>query len=147
MTNPRKPIEILLVEDSPTDADLTIRGLSQGKLYNNVHCVEDGVEAMAFLRREGEYSNVPRPDLILLDLNMPRIDGRGVLQAVRGDGSLKLIPIIVLTTSNEEQDVVSAYGLASNAYIVKPVDVDRFFDVVRQIAEFWFQIVRLPHAE
>lgn len=147
MNSPGKPIEILLVEDSPTDADLAIRALGQGKLHNNVQHVEDGVEAMALLRQEGEYANAPRPDLILLDLNMPRMDGRDVLQSVRNDDSLKLIPIIVLTTSNEEQDVVGAYGLASNAYIVKPVDVDKFFDVVRQVAAFWFQVVRLPNIE
>ena len=139
-----RTIEILLVEDSPTDAELAIRALKQGKLDNNVHHTEDGIEAMSFLRNEGKYADAPRPDLILLDLNMPRMDGRDVLKTIRDDDDLKAIPVVVLTTSDEESDVMTAYGLFSNAYIVKPVDVEKFFEVIRDIDAFWFRIVRLP---
>jgi two-component system, chemotaxis family, response regulator Rcp1 len=142
-----RTVEILLVEDSPTDAELAIRALKQGKLDNNVHHVEDGMEAMSFLRNDGEFSDAPRPDLILLDLNMPRMDGRQVLKAIREDEGLKAIPVVVLTTSDEESDVLTAYGLFSNAYIVKPVDLEKFFAVVRDIDAFWFRIVRLPKRE
>lgn len=140
-----RSIEILLVEDSPTDADLAMRALQQGKLDNNVHHVQDGIEAMEFLRREGDYANAPQPDLVLLDLNMPRMDGREVLKAVRADNALKMIPVVVLTTSDEEPDVLAAYGLCSNAYIVKPVDVEQFFAIVKEIDQFWFRVVRLPN--
>jgi chemotaxis family two-component system response regulator Rcp1 len=140
-------VEILLVEDSPTDADLAIRALSQGKVANHIHHAEDGVEAMQFLRGEGKFAGAPRPDMILLDLNMPRKDGREVLKEIRSDPDLRTIPVIVLTTSNEEQDVSAAYGLSSNAYIVKPVDVKQFFRVVSQIDQFWFSVVRLPKTD
>ncbi|MFT5091540.1 MAG: chemotaxis family two-component system response regulator Rcp1 [Porticoccaceae bacterium] len=144
MNDRARPMEILLVEDSPTDADLAMRALQQGKLDNSVHHVRDGVEAMEFLRHEGDYASVPRPDLILLDLNMPRMDGREVLKAVRSDGNLKTIPVVVLTTSDDEPDVLAAYGLCSNAYIVKPVDVEQFFAIVKEIDQFWLRVVRLP---
>lgn len=147
MNEPEKPIEILLVDDSPTDADLAKRALKQGNLNNNLHHVVDGVEALAFLRREGQYAGSPRPDLILLDLNMPRLDGRGVLKSMRGDNSLRTIPVVVLTTSDEEKDVSAAYDLTANAYIVKPVDLMKFFAVIRQIDEFWCHVVRLPKRE
>ena len=138
------PIDVLLVEDSPTDADLAIRALKEGRLDNNVHHVEDGLEAMGFLRRQGQYTDAPRPDLILLDLNMPRMDGREVLKQLREDSDLRRIPVIVLTTSDEESDVLDAYDLNSNAYIVKPVDINRFFEIISEINTFWFRIVRLP---
>ena len=136
--------EILLVEDSPSDAALTRKALARGRLVNRLHHVRDGVECMQFLRREGPYGKAPRPDLILLDLNMPRMDGREVLKAVKANEDLARIPIVVLTTSGEEADVLAAYDAHTNAYIVKPVDLKKFFDVVTQIDQFWFQIVKLP---
>ena len=126
-----RPVEILLVEDSPTDADLTREAFKEGKVENNLHHVADGVEAMAFLRRERQYSDAPRPDLILLDLNMPRKDGREVLSEIRADANLKDLVVVVLTTSNQDVDVIEAYGLNTNAYIRKPVDLDQFFDVIK----------------
>lgn len=141
---PQRPAEILLVEDSVTDAELAIKALERGKLANNVHHVKDGVEALDFLLRRDPYPNAPRPDLILLDLNMPRMDGREVLKEVKSNNSLKTIPVVVLTTSDEESDISRAYGLSSNAYIVKPVDLRKFFTVVSDIQNFWFQVVTLP---
>ncbi|MCL4111409.1 UNVERIFIED_CONTAM: hypothetical protein GTU68_032317 [Idotea baltica] len=138
------PVKILLVEDSPTDADLAIRALQQGRLNNQVTHVSDGVEAMSFLRNEGDYQTAERPDLILLDLNMPRMDGRQVLQNIRADSTLKSIPVVVLTTSDQEADVAAAYDLFSNAYIVKPVNLERFFGIIREIDQFWFHVARLP---
>ena len=139
-----RPIEILLVEDSPTDAKLTKEALAAGKVDNNLHHVSDGVEAMAFLRRQGEYSDAPRPDLILLDLNMPRMDGRETLEEIRSDPDLKNLVIVVLTTSAEERDILAAYGLNSNMYITKPVDLDQFFQVVKDIDHFCFRVIALP---
>jgi len=144
MAGDAQSVEILLVEDSPTDADLTIRALHQGELQTGIHHVKDGVEAMTFLQQESPYENAVRPDLILLDLNMPRMDGREVLRAIRDDDDLTSIPIVVLTTSSEEQDVATSYGLHTNAYIVKPVDLKQFFDVIREVDEFWFHVVTLP---
>ena len=143
MANTR-PAEILLVEDSPTDALLAKEALKFSKVCNNLHTVMDGVDAMAFLRKEGEYANVPRPDIILLDLNMPRMDGREVLKEIKADDDLKFIPVVVLTTSMDEIDVLKAYGLHANCYIVKPVDFEKFADIVRTIEVFWLVVVTLP---
>ena len=144
MSRAEKVIDILLVEDSETDAELTLQALKQGKLENTVHHVKDGVEALKFLRKEGEYSDVKRPDLVLLDLNMPKLDGREVLRLIREDDSLKVIPVVVLTTSSHDKDILETYGLTANSYIVKPVDLNSFFDVVRQISNFWVRVVALP---
>ncbi|MEZ6060842.1 MAG: response regulator [Planctomycetaceae bacterium] len=144
MTDEHKPIDILLVEDSETDAQLTLEALAEGKIRNTVAHVPDGEEAMAYLRREGKYANATRPDLILLDLNMPKLDGRDVLKAIRSDEELRVIPVVVLTTSNQDRDVLESYGLAANNYIVKPVDLTQFFSVIQEVQEFWVTVVRLP---
>ena len=146
MTLPEKlrPVEILLVEDSPTDAMFAREALEYSKVCNNLHAVTDGVEAMAFLRREGKYAAVPRPDLILLDLNLPKMDGREVLSKIKEDERLKVIPVVVLTSSKDEADVLKAYGLHANCYIVKPVDFEKFAEVVKTIETFWFAVVTLP---
>jgi len=138
------PVEILLVEDCEGDVRLTKEALRDGKIDNNLTWVRDGVEAMAYLRREGEHANAPRPDLVLLDLNMPRKDGREVLAEIKMDESLKTIPVVVLTTSSAEEDVLASYGLHANTYISKPVDFAQFIGVVHRIEDFWFSIVRLP---
>jgi len=138
------PVEILLVEDNPGDARLAREGLSECKIRNNLNIAEDGVKAMAFLRRQGEYANVPRPDLILLDLNRPRKDGREVLQEIKEDESLRLIPVVILTTSKAEEDILKTYALHGNCYVTKPLGLPQFLDVVRSIEEFWFTIVKLP---
>lgn len=142
-----RPIEILLVEDNPGDARLTKEALKEGKVNNNLHIVRDGVEAMEFLRRANGYAKAPRPDLVLLDLNLPRKDGREVLAEMKEDPKLQLIPVIVLTTSEAEQDVVRTYELRANCYIPKPVDFDKFIQIVRTIEDFWLTIVRLPSME
>jgi CheY-like chemotaxis protein len=143
VTNPTA-IEILLVEDDPGDVLLT-REAFAAKIDNTLHVVNDGVEAIAFLRKEGRYAGTPVPDLILLDLNLPRMDGREVLATIKADDMLRLIPVVVLTTSDAEEDVVSSYSLYANAYVSKPVDFERFIDVVRQIDEFFVSVVRRPH--
>jgi len=140
-----RPIEILLVEDSPTDASLTKEALKLGKVRNHVSVAEDGEQAMDFLRRNGKYADAPRPDLILLDLNLPRKDGREVLAEIRSDPQLKALVVIVLTTSADEKDILRAYGLNANCYITKPVDADQFMAQVAAIEDFWFTIVKLPH--
>jgi CheY-like chemotaxis protein len=137
-------VEILLVEDNLGDVRLTREAFKESKLLNALHHVEDGVEAMAFLRREGAYAAAPRPDLILLDLNLPRMDGREVLAAIKQDEELKRIPVIILTTSVDEQDVLRAYHLHANCFITKPIALERFLEVARSIEEFWLTIVRLP---
>jgi CheY-like chemotaxis protein len=138
-------IDILLVEDNPDDVELTLEALSQTKLANRVAVVEDGVEAMAYLRKEGKYAeSAIRPSLILLDLNMPRKDGRAVLQEIKLDQELSTIPVVVLTTSKAEEDIVKSYELHANCYISKPVDLTQFMKVVRAIDDFWFAIVSLP---
>jgi CheY-like chemotaxis protein len=137
-------VEILLVEDNPGDVRLTIEALRESKVRNNLHVARDGVEAMAFLRREGQFSDAVRPDLILLDLNLPRKDGREVLSEIKADTTLKSIPVVVLTTSTAEQDVVHSYQLQANCYISKPVDLEQFMTVVRSIEDFWLTIVTLP---
>ncbi len=142
-----KVVEILLVEDNPGDVRLTQEAFKEGKLINNLSVVEDGVEAMAFLRREEKYADVPRPDLILLDLNMPKKDGREVLAEIKKDPDLKQIPVIILTTSQAEQDILKSYNLHANCYITKPVDLDQFNAVVKSIKDFWLSIVKLPRSE
>ena len=143
-SNGGRPIEILLVEDNPGDVRLTVEGLNEGKVRNHLHVTRDGVEALAFLRREGEFSNAVRPDLILLDLNLPRKDGREVLQDLKSDPMLRTIPVVVLTTSRSEQDVLRSYELQANCYITKPVDLEQFITVVKSIEDFWLTIVTLP---
>jgi len=138
------PIEILLVEDNPGDVRLTKEALKEGKVYSNLHTVKDGVEAMDFLRREGKYSSVPRPDIILLDLNLPKKDGREVLQEIKTDDELKRIPVVVLTTSKAEEDVLRTYDLHANCYVTKPVDLEKFMVVVKTIDSFWLTVVTLP---
>jgi two-component system response regulator len=142
-----EPIEILLVEDSPSDVDLTREALEDTKVHNNLSVVGDGVEALAFLRREGPYADAPHPDLILLDLNLPKKGGREVLSEIKSDPILRRIPVVVLTTSEAEQDVVESYNLHANCYVRKPVDLDAFIQVVRSIDSFWLAIVKLPPAE
>jgi two-component system, chemotaxis family, response regulator Rcp1 len=142
---PSEPVQILLVEDSPGDIRLTREVLRDARIANELHIVGDGEHAMAFLRGEGEYAGKPRPDLILLDLNLPRKDGREVLAELRDDPVLHLIPVIVLTTSAAEQDVMRSYDLKAACYITKPIDLDEFISVVRSIEAFWLRIVRLPH--
>lgn len=138
------PIEILLVEDAPGDVRWTVEALKEGKFHNNLSVVGDGVEALAFLRRAGKYAKAPRPDLILLDLNLPIKDGREVLAEIKADENLRNIPIVVLTMSLNEQDVLKSYNLQANCYITKPVSAQQFVEVVRSIESFWFSVVKLP---
>jgi two-component system response regulator len=144
MTDGRSPVEILLVEDNPGDERLTREALKEGKVYTNLHWVKDGVEAMDFLYRKGKYRGVPRPDIILLDLNLPKKDGREVLQEIKNDDDLKRIPVVVLTTSKAEEDVLKTYNLHANCYVTKPVDLEKFIVVVRSIDVFWLTVVTLP---
>jgi two-component system, chemotaxis family, response regulator Rcp1 len=132
------------VEDSPSDAEFTIEALKEAKVRNHLTLVEDGVQAMEFLRRQGQHAGAPRPDLIMLDLNLPRKDGREVLAEIKTDENLKMIPVVVLTTSHAEEDVVRAYQLHANCYITKPVDFQQFLNVVRSIESFWLFVVKLP---
>jgi two-component system, chemotaxis family, response regulator Rcp1 len=137
-------IEILLVEDSPGDVRLTKEALKDSKILNNLSITGDGMEAMAFLRKEGKYADATRPDLILLDLNLPKKDGREVLKEIKEDPLLRRIPVVILTTSRSEQDIIKTYDLHANCYINKPVDLDQFVNVVKSIENFWFSIVKLP---
>lgn len=137
-------IEILLVEDNPADVDLTQETLAYAKIRNRLHVVNDGEAALAYLRREGRYATAVRPDLILLDLNLPRKDGREVLEELKADPDLRSIPVVVLTSSDAEKDVVRSYDLGANCYVTKPVDLDQFANVVRTIEDFWFIVVKLP---
>jgi two-component system, chemotaxis family, response regulator Rcp1 len=139
-----RPIDILLVEDNPGDVRLTIEALKDGKVRNRLSVVGDGVEALAFLRQEGKYADAPRPDVVLLDLNLPKKDGREVLAEIKEDESLRRIPVVVLTTSSSEQDILKTYNLHANCYITKPVDLEQFIEVVRGIEDFWLTIVKLP---
>jgi len=139
-----RPIQILLVEDSPSDAQLTLAALKMGKVVNQVSHVEDGVEAMEFLRQEGKYAQSQRPDLILLDLNLPRKDGREVLEEMKGNPDFQLIPVVILTTSQAEQDIIRSYKYHANCYITKPVNFERFLEVVQAIENFWLTVVALP---
>jgi len=139
-----RPIEILLVEDNPGDVRLTREALADNKIRNTLHVVADGVQALAFLRRQGKHATVPRPDLILLDLNLPKKDGREVLAEIKGNGNLRRIPVVVLTTSGAEEDILKAYDLNANCYVTKPVKLDSFIQVVKSIETFWMTIVELP---
>jgi CheY-like chemotaxis protein len=141
---PLTVIDVLLVEDDPGDALMTQEAFEHHKIRNTLHVVKDGVEALAFLRREGEYADAPRPGLILLDLNLPRKDGREVLAEVKADAELRSIPVVVLTTSDAEEDILRSYSLHANAYVTKPVDFERFIEVVRQIDDFFVTVVKLP---
>lgn len=139
-----KVIDVLLVEDDPGDVLMTREAFEDNKVVNRLQVVSDGVSALTFLRKEGEFADAPTPDLVLLDLNLPRMDGREVLEAMKSDDALRSIPVVVLTTSEAEEDVVRSYSLHANAYVTKPVDFDRFIEVVRQIDEFFVEVVRLP---
>jgi CheY-like chemotaxis protein len=141
-----KPIDILLVEDNPGDVRLAQEALKDSKVRNNLFVVRDGVEAMAYLRREGKYADAVRPDLVLLDLNLPRKDGREVLAEIKGDVDLRRIPTVILTVSKDEADVLRTYNLHANCYITKPIDLGEFIKVVRSIEDFWLTIVKLPPA-
>jgi len=140
------PIEILLVEDNPDDACMTMEALREGKVRNTVHHVEDGVEALNFVRQKGKYAGAPRPDLILLDLSLPRLGGLEVLAEIKEDAELRRIPVVIMTSSTREQDVVRAYNHHANCYVTKPIDLEQFIGAVRKIEDFWLTIVRLPGA-
>ena len=143
--NLMKPIDILLVEDNPGDVRLTKEALKEGKVrINKLHVVMDGMEALAFLRRQGKFSDVIRPDIILLDLNLPKKDGREVLAEIKNDPDLRRIPVVILTTSKAEEDILKSYDLHANCYITKPVDLNQFITVVQSIEDFWLTIVKLP---
>ena len=139
-----KPIDILLVEDNPGDADLAREALQDSKINNNLYVAADGIEAMAFLKKRGLHREAPRPDLILLDLNLPRKDGREVLRDIKADDDLRRIPVVILTTSSADEDVIQSYNLHANCYITKPIDLDQFLKVVHSIEDFWLSIVVLP---
>ena len=143
-TQAGREIQVLLVEDDPGDVLMTREAFADYKIHNELHVVDDGEQAMAFLRQEGDFAGRPRPDLVLLDLNLPRMDGREVLQAIKTDPELASIPVVVLTTSESEDDVLRSYSLHANAYVTKPVDFTRFIEVVRQIDDFFVSVVRLP---
>ncbi|MBI3903396.1 MAG: response regulator [Nitrosomonadales bacterium] len=139
-----RPADFLLVEDNPGDVRLTQEALKTHKVQNNLHVVTDGEEAMLFLRKQGKYANAPRPDIILLDLNLPRKDGREVLAEIKSDILLKTIPVVIITSSEAEQDVIRSYNLNANCYVTKPVNLDQFIKVVQSINDFWLTIVKLP---
>ena len=140
-----KAIEILLVEDSLGDARLTLEALRENKVLNHMHHVNDGIEAMEYLHKQGQYAEASRPDLILLDLNMPKMDGREVLQKIKQDPNLKRIPVVILTTSKAEEDIMKSYDLNANCYISKPVDLDQFMEVIKSIKNFWLTVVEFPN--
>ena len=142
--NAGEPVEILLVEDNPGDYRLTKEALKEGKVYNNLYWVKDGVEAIDFLKQRGSHAGAPRPDIILLDLNLPKKDGREVLSEIKGDEVLRAIPVVILTTSKAEEDVLRSYDLHANCYVTKPVDLDKFIVVVQSIDRFWLTVVTLP---
>jgi len=144
--NGGKPIEILLVEDTADEAELTMETLQDGRIRNRVHWVQDGEEAMTFLRRQGRYAAAPRPDLILLDLHMPRKDGFEVLAEIKQHPEWRRIPVVVMTSSSREKDILEAYNLHANCYVTKPLDIDKFMEAVRCIEEFWLTVVHLPAA-
>jgi chemotaxis family two-component system response regulator Rcp1 len=143
-TDEAPPVEILLVEDNPGDHRLTKEALHEGKVYNNLHWAKDGVEAIDFLKRRGAHANAPRPDIILLDLNLPKKDGREVLSEIKQDEDLRAIPVVILTTSKAEEDVLRSYDLHANCYVTKPVDLEKFILVVQSIDRFWLNVVTLP---
>jgi two-component system, chemotaxis family, response regulator Rcp1 len=142
--NSLQTLQILLVEDSPSDAKLTAKTFKKAKILNNLHIVEDGVEAISFLRQEGIYADKPRPDIILLDLNLPRKDGREVLEEIKSDPNLSIIPVVVLTTSEDEKDILKSYQMHANCYLTKPVSFKEFMDMITKIEDFWLTVVRLP---
>ncbi|MBI2319583.1 MAG: response regulator [Betaproteobacteria bacterium] len=143
-TKDAAPVEILLVEDNPGDVRLTKEALKEGKVYSNLHWAKDGVEALDFLRRKGNHRDATRPDIILLDLNLPKVDGREVLAEIKQDEDLMRIPVVILTTSKAEEDVLRSYELHANCYVTKPVDLEKFIAVVRSIDAFWLTVVTLP---
>lgn len=142
--NNGRPVEILLVEDNEGDIGLVEEVFEEGRINNNLNITEDGEEAMEFLRKEGEFANSPRPDLILLDLNLPKKDGREVLEEIKEDENLRRIPVVVLTTSTAEEDILKSYDMHANSYITKPVDFDQFIKVIKSIEDFWLEVVKLP---
>jgi CheY-like chemotaxis protein len=142
-----EPIDILVVEDNPGDARLIKEVLSESKSSYRLHIVEDGVEAMDFLNKEGRFLNFPRPDLIFLDLNLPKKDGREVLEEIKSDEDLKLIPVVIMTTSMAEEDILRAYSLHANCYVTKPLELDQFNNTIKSIIDFWFSLVKLPRKE
>ena len=142
-----RPVEVLLIEDNPGDVRLTKEALKEGKIINNLHVTEDGVEALAYLRKQGKFKNEPLPDLILLDLNLPRKDGRELLVEIKEDQHFKHIPVVILTTSKAETDIIKSYESHANCYITKPVDMNQFIQIVKSIEHFWFYIVKLPPNE
>jgi two-component system, chemotaxis family, response regulator Rcp1 len=144
MTNSVQPIDILLIEDNPADVRLTREALKEAKVLNTLHIAGDGMEALAFLRKQGQFAGSSTPDLILLDLNLPKKDGREVLAEIKQDEALKRIPVVVLTTSRGEEDIMRSYDLHANAYVTKPVDLKHFLEVIRTIEEFWLAVVTLP---
>ena len=144
MGKPAEPIHILIVEDNPGDARLAVEALAEGKVSNKISIVQDGVEAISFLRRENGYSDAPRSDLILLDLNLPKMNGKDVLAIIKEDSKLKRIPVVILTTSDADQDIFATYDLHANCYITKPVGFDQFISVIQSIEDFWLSIVKLP---
>jgi len=146
MLNAVRPIEILLVEDSVDEAELTMDALSEGRVRNRIHWVEDGEDAMAFLRRQGRHANAPRPDLVLLDLRLPRMSGHEVLMEIKQHPQWKRIPVVIMTSSDDEKDILGAYDRHANCYVTKPVDLDKFLNAIRSIEDFWLSIVRLPAA-
>ncbi|MDA8082167.1 MAG: response regulator [Nitrospiraceae bacterium] len=139
-----RPIDILLVEDNPGDVRLTQEALKEARVRNDLHVVGDGVEALAFLRRQGLYKDAPRPDLVLLDLNLPKKSGHEVLTEIKSDDTLKRIPVVILTVSKDEEDIVKSYNLYANCFITKPVDLEQFLSIVKSIQDFWLTIVKLP---
>jgi CheY-like chemotaxis protein len=141
-----QPIEVLLVEDSVDEAQLTMEALKEGRVRNRVHWVEDGEEAMAFLRRQGRYAGVPRPDLVLLDLRLPRMSGQEVLAEIKQHPQWRRIPVVIMTSSDDEKDILGAYDHHANCYVTKPMDMDKFLEAVRSIEDFWLTVVRLPAA-
>jgi CheY-like chemotaxis protein len=147
MTHNGTPVDILLVEDNPGDVRLTREALLEGKVFNNLHWAKDGVEALEFLHQEGKHNKAPRPDIILLDLNLPKKDGREVLAAIKNDADLRHIPVVVLTTSQAEEDVARSYDLHANCFITKPVDLQKFIHVVQSIDQFWLSVVTLPSSK
>ena len=146
MTPPSEPVEILLVEDDPGDVLMTKEALAESKVLNHLSVVSNGEEALRYLRQEGEHADAVRPDLVLLDLNLPRVDGREVLAQVKADERLRTIPVVILTTSEAEEDVLRSYQLHANAYVTKPVDFESFVDVIRQVDDFFISVVRLPRS-
>lgn len=137
-------VEILLVEDNPADIRLTQEAFKEAKIHNNLHVVQDGMSAVEFIRQEGPYKNAPRPDLILLDLNLPKMDGREVLQIIKTGSDTMQIPVVILTTSEDEEDVLRSYKLHANAYLVKPIDMMQFIKMIKQLEGFWLSVVKLP---